>query len=160
MENSLSNKRLEALLEDHGDYAISGYKGIPIHGMLQGAIDLIFCHNDKYYLADYKSNHLGDSFDSYLPEKLSQSIQEKGYRLQFLIYSLALHLHLKQRKEDYQYEKHFGGVYYLYLRGMHPEHTKIEEGINTGVFYDLPPKELIEKLEHFFSKTDEKEGVL
>jgi len=145
MENSLSRDRLEALLKEHGEYTISGFKGIPIHGMLQGAIDLIFCHNDKYYLADYKSNHLGDDFDAYDQEGLRRSILEKGYRLQYLIYTLALHLHLSQRLDTYDYDTHVGGAYYLYLRGMHPDHP------GSGVFFDRPPKALIDAMASFFN---------
>jgi exodeoxyribonuclease V beta subunit len=40
-----------------------------------------------------------------------------------------------------------GGVYYLYLRGMHPEQ-------DTGVFYDPFPVAALEELDAIFRNAD------
>jgi exodeoxyribonuclease V beta subunit len=111
--------------------------------MLTGAIDLVFSHDGKYYLADYKSNHLGSDFDAYTEEALDSNNDKKAYTLQYLIYSLALHLHLSERIENYDYAEHFGGVFYLYMRGMHPEHK------GKGIFYHLPEKHVIDALSKY-----------
>src|SRR5690606_8157537 len=87
-------------------------------GLMKGYIDLVFEYQDRYYLADYKSNWLGASYADYSAERLAAVMGEQGYYLQYLIYSVALHRYLRQRLPDYDYERHFGGVYYLFLRGM------------------------------------------
>jgi exodeoxyribonuclease V beta subunit len=46
-------------------------------------------------------------------------MQTNQYDLQARIYALAVHRWLKQRLgEQYQYDQHFGGVVYLFLRGV------------------------------------------
>lgn len=91
----------------------------PLTGYLKGFIDLIFCHNGRYYVADYKSNHLGFNLSDYAPENLTQAMQKDAYDLQAWIYTLALDAILSRRIENYQPEKHLGGVYYFFVRGMH-----------------------------------------
>jgi exodeoxyribonuclease V beta subunit len=68
-----------------------------------------------------------------------------GYPLQYLIYSLALHRHLQQRLPDYDPEQHFGGVYYLFLRGIQPEWSQ------TGVFYDRLDRTLLEAVDQLMA---------
>ncbi|MCF4010657.1 exodeoxyribonuclease V subunit beta [Rheinheimera sp. UJ63] len=140
---SFSKSGLHNKLGDLG-YHLAELKGPSIYGMLTGSIDLVFCHGGKYYLADYKSNHLGDDFDAYTAAALAQNNDQKAYTLQYLIYCLALHLHLSERIPDYNYEDHFGGVFYLYMRGMHPDH----EG--KGVFFHLPEERVIDQLANYF----------
>ncbi len=116
-----------------------------LKGMMHGYIDLIFCDDNQYYLADYKSSHLGNSFADYLPENLTEHVIKNFYDLQFLIYSLALHRYLKRRIAHYQVKQHFGGVYYLYLRGMHPEQQHFQ-----GVFHNSLSPQLLEQLDAVF----------
>lgn len=139
---SFSKGGLRDLLADLG-YSLDGLKGPSIYGMLTGAIDLVFSYDGKYYLADYKSNHLGRDFDAYTEDALALNNDKKAYTLQYLIYSLALHLHLSERIENYDYDEHFGGVFYLYMRGMHPEHK------GKGVFNHLPEKHVIDALSKY-----------
>ncbi|GHE91111.1 exodeoxyribonuclease V subunit beta [Thalassotalea profundi] len=158
-----STKELTSLLSQHrlrvNNHFKSGQSiGLPpqvllpniatLQGMMHGFIDLIFEHNGKYYLCDYKSNHLGDNFSDYSPEKLSQSIQTHHYDLQYLIYSVALHRFLQQKLSDYSIEKHFGGIYYLYLRGMSPNST------NTGVYYCQLSHDELTQVDNVFSNEE------
>jgi len=92
-----------------------------LKGMMHGFIDLVFEQNGKYYVCDYKSSHLGDNFSDYNQIALRDNIEKNYYDLQYLIYSLALHRFLQQKLPDYNVEAHFGGIYYLYLRGMTPD---------------------------------------
>ncbi len=101
-----------------------------LEGMMHGFIDLIFEHDGKYYVADYKSTHLGNDTAHYGFAQLARNNQHHLYDLQYLLYALALHRYLKNGLQDYQPDQHFGGVFYLYLRGMHPENTQSE-----GMFY-------------------------
>jgi exodeoxyribonuclease V beta subunit len=99
-----------------------GFHTSPVlDGVLRGVIDLVFAHDGRYYLADYKSNWLGPQADDYTPEALAVAMAGGGYTAQALIYALALHRHLRARLPDYDVARDFGGVYYLFLRGMAPE---------------------------------------
>ncbi|QIA62623.1 exodeoxyribonuclease V subunit beta [Vibrio astriarenae] len=89
-----------------------------VQGMLKGFIDLVFEYQGKYYVLDWKSNHLGDQIDDYHSAALSHSMADHRYDLQYQIYSLALHRFLNSRIPNYDYEHHFGGVYYVFLRGV------------------------------------------
>ena len=92
-----------------------------VQGMLKGFIDLVFEHQGKYYVLDWKSNHLGDEVGFYHGEALKSAMADHRYDLQYQIYALALHRFLRSRIADYDYDQHFGGVYYLFLRGMDGE---------------------------------------
>jgi exodeoxyribonuclease V beta subunit len=113
--------------------------------MMHGFIDLIFEHDGQFFVADYKSTWLGDTLDSYLPAALFHNNQHHLYDLQYLIYCLALHRYLKNTLPDYDPDVHFGGVYYLYLRGMHPENERGE-----GVFYTDIPSSLLMQIDSIF----------
>jgi exodeoxyribonuclease V beta subunit len=109
-----------------------------LRGYLRGFIDAVFCDGERYFLIDYKSNHLGATQVDYRPERLIAPMIEHDYVLQYLIYSVALDRHLACILPDYEYDHHFGGVYYLFLRGLAVEH---EPGC--GVFFDRPDGQTI-----------------
>lgn len=114
-----------------------------IQGMVRGSIDLVFRHNGKYYLVDYKSNFLGSTLVDYNQEALKKEMLHSHYDWQYLIYTLALHRYLQSVVPDYDYARDFGGVFYLFLRGMNGEPQ-------SGVFYDHPSVELITELDGVF----------
>lgn len=90
-----------------------------LHGMLMGFADLVFEHQGRYWVLDYKSNYLGDDDASYDGDALARSMAEHRYDVQAAIYMLALHRLLKLRLgSSYQPEEHLGGAVYLFLRGM------------------------------------------
>lgn len=111
-------------------------------GFMHGFIDLVFRFEGRFYLVDYKSNWLGETHEDYAPARLLDVMAQEGYTLQYLIYTVALHRYLKRRIRDYDYRKHFGGVYYLFLRGMDPERDDA-----TGVFRDRPAPSFVEALD-------------
>ncbi|MDD9824926.1 MAG: exodeoxyribonuclease V subunit beta [Gammaproteobacteria bacterium] len=113
-----------------------------VRGYMKGYIDLVFEADGRYYLADYKSNWLGPSPDAYAPERLAAVMARESYFLQYLVYTLALHRYLRLRLPGYDYERHMGGAFYLFLRGMAPE-----RGASCGVFHTLPAPALIEALD-------------
>ncbi len=118
-----------------------------LQGLMKGYIDLIFRSGEQYYILDYKSNYLGPDFYSYTPDRLQEAMQEHRYDLQYLIYTVALHRYLKVRLARYDYDRHFGGVYYLFLRGLHPD-----RGPASGVWYTRPPGKLVEQLDQCFGR--------
>jgi exodeoxyribonuclease V beta subunit len=111
-----------------------------IQGMMTGFIDLLFEHNGKFYILDWKSNYLGNSLEYYAPDKLELAMQESNYHLQYLIYTVATKLYLQNCMPDFDYDKHFGGIIYVYVRGCR------KEG-NAGVYFSKPDKQMIKELE-------------
>lgn len=112
---------------------------LPLQGFMKGFIDLVVRVDDKFYIIDYKSNFLGEQLEDYQPAALLPAMVEHHYYLQYWLYTVALHRYLQVRLANYSYERHFGGVAYLFLRGMSLHG-------NYGVFWDRPSKALIEAL--------------
>ena len=73
---------------------------------------------------------------------MTSAVYNHRYDFQYLLYTVALHRYLSQRLPDYDYDQHFGGAYYLFLRGMHPD-----TGCQYGVYYNKPEFSLINKLD-------------
>lgn len=117
-----------------------------LKGMLKGFIDLVFEYQGRYYVLDYKSNHLGHQPELYSGVALENAMIEHRYDLQYQLYTLALHRLLKLRLPDYDYERHVGGVFYLFLRGMKPDLK------GSGVFHCRPDVQLIEQLDRLFKE--------
>jgi exodeoxyribonuclease V beta subunit len=118
-----------------------------LKGFLKGYIDLIFEHEGRYYLADYKSNHLGDDVEAYRQGELGKAMSHGNYTLQYHLYLLALHRFLGLRKRDYDYERDIGGVFYLFIKGMDPR-----RGPTHGVFYDKPSLQMMNALSAAFGE--------
>jgi exodeoxyribonuclease V beta subunit len=87
-------------------------------GYLQGVIDAVVRVGERYWVLDYKSNFLGDSAADYSEPRLKLAMNSSGYTVQAAIYCVALHRALHARVRDYDPAKHFGGVAYLFVRGM------------------------------------------
>lgn len=95
---------------------------------LKGSIDLVFQFEDKFYIADYKSNLLED----YSPLSLQKSVEnsESRYDLQRDIYAMVLYEYLKNLFGPKDIFQRIGGVYYFFLRGM-------KRGENSGIYSDF-----------------------
>ncbi len=119
-------------------------------GMLKGFIDLVFEHEGRYWVADYKSNWLGADDSHYTEAAMQKAVLEKRYDVQYVLYLLALHRLLKARLPGYAedpisgYEQHVGGALYLFLRG-------INEPGHHGCCIDRPEAELIESLDRLLA---------
>jgi len=110
-----------------------------LNGMFKGFIDLVFEHQGRYYVADYKSNWLGSDDSAYTREAMEMAIASHRYDLQYVLYVLALHRQLRLRLPDYDYDRHVGGALYLFLRAP-----------QQGAYLARPPRELIERLDALF----------
>ena len=113
----------------------------PVRGMLMGFIDMVFEVDGRYYLLDWKSNHLGYGVQDYGQEAMKEAMAKHLYSLQYLLYSVAINRYLSLRVNNYSYTEHFGGVIYVFLRGVSGT-----EGEKTGFYRVLPPEALIEEL--------------
>ncbi|AOM42300.1 exodeoxyribonuclease V subunit beta [Xenorhabdus hominickii] len=151
VDNLLHSKVLDELTRRYdplsAQCALLGFH--QVKGMLKGFIDLVFCWQGKYYLVDYKSNWLGESSQSYTQEVMAKAMIEHRYDLQYQLYTLALHRYLRHRLADYDYRHHFGGVLYLFLRGIDKDNP------GHGLYHYLPPFEFIDELDTLFSAVGE-----
>lgn len=133
-------------------------EGPVLEGAMHGFIDLIFEREGKYYIADYKSNYLGDDKLDYNEHKLLLDIALHMYDLQYLIYALALHRYLGANIHNYSFSEHFGGVCYLYLRGMHSKSVHTNQ--TTGVFMHQIDQETIIALDTLFKQSSNTKQTL
>jgi exodeoxyribonuclease V beta subunit len=130
----------------------------PLRGYLRGFIDLVFEHQGRFHVLDWKSNHLGDTAAHYEPAALQAAMAAQGYHLQLLLYTLALHRWLQQRLRGYDYEMHMGEGLYLFVRGVRPG-WQDEVGRPCGVHAWRPPRELIEALSALLGPIDDAPGL-
>lgn len=119
-------------------------------GFLRGSIDLVFAHDERYYVVDWKSNYLGHEAADYRNPALDGVIRQHAYDLQALLYQLALHRSLRHRLGPaYDYERHFGGALYLFIRAVRPGwpgsgiwHWRPQENDMAALDRLFPPGEL------------------
>lgn len=112
-----------------------------VQGYIKGFMDLLVQIDNKVYLVDYKSNYLGDSMSDYNNHAICMSVAREHYYLQYLIYTVALKRYYASRKVDLM--PIFGGVRYLYLRGISAE--------GGGIWKDQPSPALIKALDEWFT---------
>lgn len=143
----VTTARLAGILASHGMSGSVNLAGMAealnfreTRGMLRGFIDLVFRHDGRYYILDWKSNHLGNRPEDYRPERLADEMERKLYPLQYLLYAVALNRYLMVRDRSYSYEEHFGGVIYLFLRGVSADRP------GCGVYFDRPAAPLVAEL--------------
>ena len=118
-----------------------------LHGMLMGFADLVFQHEGRYWVLDYKSNHLGADGAAYHLEALTQAMAAHRYDVQSAVYLLALHRLLRQRLgAAYDPAQHLGGALYLFLRGI--------DGPESGVFTVAPPLQLLDALDQLLASEE------
>jgi exodeoxyribonuclease V beta subunit len=90
-----------------------------LHGMLKGFADLVFEHEGRYWVLDYKSNSLGAGDAAYGTPSMAAGMAAHRYDIQGAIYMLALHRLLKSRLgDDYDPAAQLGGAIFLFLRGI------------------------------------------
>ncbi|HEX2544887.1 MAG TPA: exodeoxyribonuclease V subunit beta [Ramlibacter sp.] len=114
-----------------------------VNGMLKGFIDLVFEHEGRYYVADYKSNRLGTGDSAYDPDRMRDAVLHHRYDLQYALYLFALHRLLRSRLGDaYSYDTHIGGAVYVFLRG--------HAAPSGGLHLEKPPRALVDELDALF----------
>jgi exodeoxyribonuclease V beta subunit len=130
-------------IDDIGNFPMLMEKLVfsPATGFMKGYIDLVFQHEKRFYLVDWKSNYLGPTIDSYRTSAIRQTMQESYYILQYHLYVLALWQYLRRRNPGFRYESDFGGVFYLFIRGVDSS-----RGPQFGIYDDYPQPALINAL--------------
>lgn len=114
------------------------------YGIFNGLIDLVFIWEGKYYILDWKTNHIGNRTQDYTQDKIQNAMTGNNYHLQYCVYTVALTKFLQTKLPNFDYDTHFGGVIYLFVRGM-------REGNSTGVFTNRLDKKDVELLQEIFS---------
>lgn len=118
-----------------------------VQGFMTGFIDLIVEVDQRYFVIDYKSNRVASHYTAYHHQALESVMAEHHYYLQYLIYSVALHRYLRLRLPHYEYEQHFGGIAYIFIRG-------VVIGTDYGIFRDRPSAELIKALDRLWERNE------
>jgi exodeoxyribonuclease V beta subunit len=144
--DNLEMAAFNAILAEYGFEPVDASSGL-LNGLMTGYIDLVFRADGRFYIADYKSNHLGPDYPSYRSQFLREAMLAHRYDLQYLIYTVALHRYLGSRMAGYDYGEHFGGVLYLFLRGMRPD-----LGSGCGIWHVRPDPGLVEQLDNCFGR--------
>jgi len=93
----------------------------PVEGFMRGFIDLLFRFEERYYIVDWKSNWLGNRPKDYDEAGIRACMLKHSYFLQYHLYTVAADLYLSRRIVGYEYNKQFGGVFYVFFRGLDPE---------------------------------------
>jgi len=142
---ALTTERLRKVFQmEELPLAIDRLQFAPANGFMKGFIDLVFEHGGRFYFVDWKSNWLGADSASYTPESVATEMARHFYNLQLGIYAVALHRYLERRLPGYEYEKNFGGAFYIFLRGIDPSKQ------NNGIFSKRPPRKFVEQLNEIF----------
>lgn len=138
-----SSAAIEALSTPNIPFHIKHFK--ELEGMMHGKIDLFFEYRDKYYILDWKSNYLGPTLADYETSAIQASMNQNNYHLQYHIYTLAVCKYLALRKPNFTYQQHFGGVIYLYVRGLRPEK-------HTGIFFHKPDEKVLQQFNQLLTQ--------
>ncbi len=146
---NLSRAILKQIFDDFSDQDV--LKGFPekmeqltfspVKGLMKGYLDVLFQHEGRYFVVDWKSNFLGATLENYQKSLLNAEMQKSFYVLQYHLYVLATHLHLKMKLPGYVYERDFGGAFYIFLRGV-----DATSGPGYGIFEDRPDIRLVDAL--------------
>jgi exodeoxyribonuclease V beta subunit len=110
---------------------------------MNGLMDLFFEWEGKFYILDWKSNYLGDRVEDYSEEQLKTAMAENNYHLQYHLYTLAAVRYLQSRIPEFDYDSQFGGVIYLFVRG-------VRRGRREGIFFTMPDRKVIEGMDALF----------
>jgi exodeoxyribonuclease V beta subunit len=116
----------------------AAHRPVP-RGFMTGFIDLLFCYDNRFYIIDWKSNRRSGRIDDFGAVGLADEMQRHAYFLQYLLYTVAVHGFLTRALDGYEYDRHFGGVFYIFLRGVTGEAGR-------GVFTDRPDRALVDDL--------------
>ena len=111
-----------------------------LSGLLHGFMDLVVVFEGQYFILDYKTNWLGPGTSAYHREAMEQEMVRHNYHLQYAIYAVALKRFLEKSQLGFNYAANFGGVYYLFVRGM-------AQGDVSGIYYTKPPLTVLDELD-------------
>jgi len=155
--------RQSGILPDDWLASLDRIEGLELAGFLTGSIDLVFrapAPGSQWFVVDYKSNRIDPGGTGRcVPEafgvaSMTAEMARHDYFLQYHLYLVALHRILRWRLADYDYDRHIGGVYYLFFRGMVGPKTERDGDAVRGCWFDRPPRSVIEALDRALASGD------
>ncbi|MFN7183824.1 MAG: UvrD-helicase domain-containing protein [Thermomonas haemolytica] len=134
--DGVSLRALRAACVAHGEPDLVPAREQALAGLMNGKIDLVFAHGGRFHVLDYKGNRLGSgpraSLEDYAPPALEAAMRASGYRLQALLYTVALERYLRERLGDaYHRAQHLGDCWYLFVRAVG---LRLPDGTPCGVW--------------------------
>ncbi len=135
--------KLSKIIEDNYKTAKLEYDSVK-KGFLHGYIDLVAKAGGKYYIIDWKSNNLGDTFTDYGKENIEAEMKKHNYYLQYMLYLAAFDRYMQSVDKNYSYKENFGGIRYVFLRGVKAGSCE------TGIFSDRPDESELRKIQKLF----------
>jgi exodeoxyribonuclease V beta subunit len=143
-------RQLKQIFTKHGGVEIpSGFElqldrltFSPANGYLKGYVDMIFEHQNRFFVLDWKSNHLGNRVEDYDQENIRKTMSSEYYILQYCLYTVAFKRYLQARLPDFRFETDFGGVIYVFIRGI-----DAVKGPRYGIYFERPSADLIDALD-------------
>ena len=143
VRNEMQKGELSRIMSDN--YRTAEIKNDNIgKGFLKGSIDLVVKVDGKYYIIDWKSNNLGSCFADYNEKNMKKEMIKHNYYLQYMLYLAAFDKYMTTVDPEYSYKNCFGGVRYVFLRGVKAGSTK------TGIFSDRPDEQELRKIQQLF----------
>ncbi|MDO4426662.1 MAG: UvrD-helicase domain-containing protein [Moraxella sp.] len=136
LKNPLDLERLNVVFGAYSgkDLPIFETHSKEILAYLKGEIDLLYEHDGRYYVVDFKSNFITEDTKGYTQAAMAEVMNHHNYWLQAAIYQVALHRLLKLRIPNYagNEKAYLGACEYVFLRG-------VKEGEKTGrLVWDVP----------------------
>ena len=140
---------IKKIFHDYGGVKVSGdYQGwidnllfAPAKGFMKGYMDMVFHNEGRFFLVDWKSNYLGSRIEDYGKTSIYETMENESYILQYHLYVLAIHQYLRLKNKSYNYKDSFGGIFYIFIRGVDDSKSP-----GSGIYYDLPDIALINRL--------------
>ena len=120
-----------------------------LEGFLTGFIDLAFMHEGRLYVLDWKSNKIAPEAEGYEDKAMDEEMRRHLYRLQYLIYLVALRRFLKSRLGKHFRDDMIGGAIYVFLRGVRAGRTTPDHP--QGIVFDPVNPAVIERLDNLFA---------
>ena len=121
---------------------------VPITGMLTGSIDLVARVNGSYFIADYKTNRIGNDA-RFTRDEMTNEMNHHGYPLQALLYLVAFRRFMRRRHPGINPDDVLHGAAYLFVRGMVP--SQPSDDIR-GVMWWQPTADVLDAVDELFGQ--------
>ena len=161
VREGLEGKELRRLLGEHGVEVPDDWSHKIGQTALTGSLDLLFMHNDMFYIIDWKTNIIGADRANFTQEGVANEMKRHFYKLQCVLYALAFIQYYRQYAhskdlmgktgdeletlmEVYGKEAYsrFGGCIDIFVRGANAK-------TGSGAFAFKPSYELLQKLDKY-----------
>ncbi|MDE2408014.1 MAG: UvrD-helicase domain-containing protein [Xanthomonadaceae bacterium] len=132
-----SLRALRNACEANGEAGLAPVREQTLAGLMNGKIDLVFAHDGRFHVLDYKGNQLASGprscLQDYAPAALEHKMLATGYRFQALLYTIAVERYLRERLGDrYRRAAHLGDCWYLFIRAVG---LQLPDGTPCGIWH-------------------------